>query len=221
MHAMSYYLAMVEEPGRRERKKQRTRQALVEAAVRLFERKGYEQTTVAEIAAAADLSTRTFFLHFPTKEDVLLANAQARIDLGVQAIAERAADEPVADVLVRAADRMIIDSWHTDLPTGLAALRAELIASVPALQAGLVHRLLAGQTDLAEALHHAYPEQLSRIDAAALVGAVLGAINAAALTSLRQGDPPDNVRTAMHRATRIVLSCSLPSANPQRSTDKS
>lgn len=202
---MSYRGRVSEEPGRRERKKQRTHQALLEAAVRLFERKGYDETTVAEIAAAADLSTRTFFLHFPAKEDVLLANAQARFDDGVQAVVERGADESMAEVLARAAERMITDSWHTDLPSGLAALRADLIASVPALQAGLLQRMLAGQTRMAEALHRAYPDRLTRIDAAALVGGLLGAINAAALASLRQGDQPEAVRAAMRRATEIAL----------------
>jgi hypothetical protein len=100
---------------------------------------------------------------------------------------------------------MITDSWHTDLPSGLAALRADLIASVPALQAGLLQRMLAGQTGMAEALHDAYPDRLTRIDAAALVGALLGAINAAALASLRQGDQPEAVRAAMRRATEIAL----------------
>ncbi|WP_037273998.1 TetR/AcrR family transcriptional regulator [Kibdelosporangium aridum] len=189
--------------GRRERKKQRTRQALIEAAVELFETKGFHETTVAEIAEAADLSTRTFFLHFPTKEDVLLANAEWRLDLGVRAIAERQAGESVADVLRRAAQEMITDAWQTDLPEGLAALRAHLIATVPALQAGLAQRLLAGQKDLIDAVHQAF--QPSVIDAAALVGGLLGAINAAALVSVQQGDQPDEVRAAMARAVEIVL----------------
>ncbi|CAM3987140.1 TetR/AcrR family transcriptional regulator [Kibdelosporangium persicum] len=203
---MSYSPRVTE--GRRERKKQRTRQALVEAAIELFETKGYEETTVAQIAEAADVSTRTFFLHFAAKEDVLLANAATRVGSGVRAIVQRQADESVPEVLRRAAERMIADAWHTDLPNGLAALRARLIVSVPALQAGLLHRLLTGQTELTEALYQAFPEQLTLIDAAALVGAVVGAINAAALTSLRQGDQPDEVRAAMSRAVDVAITSS-------------
>jgi len=45
----------------RERKRVRTRQALIDAAAELFARRGYEGTTIADIAAAADVSTRTFF----------------------------------------------------------------------------------------------------------------------------------------------------------------
>jgi AcrR family transcriptional regulator len=55
----------------RSRRKLRTRRALQQAAVQLFAEHGYEETTVADIAARAEVSIRTFFLHFPTKEDVL------------------------------------------------------------------------------------------------------------------------------------------------------
>ena len=48
----------------RERKRVRTRQALIDAAAELFERRGYDGTTIADIAAAADVSTRTFFSYF-------------------------------------------------------------------------------------------------------------------------------------------------------------
>lgn len=58
--------------GLRTRKKARTEQSIVDAAMRLFSRDGFEATTVDKIAAAASIGRRTFFRYFPTKEDVVL-----------------------------------------------------------------------------------------------------------------------------------------------------
>ncbi|MFE3454344.1 TetR/AcrR family transcriptional regulator [Nonomuraea sp. NPDC059194] len=198
---------MSESPGLRERKKQRTRQALIEAAVRLFEEKGYENVTVAEIAEAADVSTRTFFLHFQAKEDVLFANADVRIDLALRVIAERRPGEGFPQVLVRAMDRMIANSWDGDLTSGLAALRVRLAGSSPVLQARMLQRYVAAQDEVARALHEAYPDGLDPIAAAALVGALVGAVSAAALAALRRGDAPEDVRGAMRQAMDLVMCC--------------
>ncbi|GAA3640867.1 TetR family transcriptional regulator [Streptomyces iranensis] len=63
--------------GLRERKKQRTRSALVRSALELFTRQGYERTTVDEIAEAVEVSQRTFFRYFANKEEVAFASQEA------------------------------------------------------------------------------------------------------------------------------------------------
>ncbi|WP_152362384.1 TetR/AcrR family transcriptional regulator [Microlunatus speluncae] len=194
-----------EQPGRRERKKQQTREALIGAAVRLFRERGFEQTTVAEIADAADVSTRTFFLHFPTKEDVLFAGGRSRIEVGLGVIAERGSRDRPARLLARAIEAMIADSADHDLPVGLAGLRAELATSSPAVQAGLLQRLLPAYEELIDALRAAYPDELDQVRAAALVGSAVGAVSFAALTSLRGGDDPAAVRQAMMTAVETAL----------------
>ncbi|MET8867406.1 helix-turn-helix domain-containing protein [Nonomuraea sp. NPDC004580] len=195
---------MVKKTGLRELKKQRTRQALIEAALRLFEDKGYESVTVAEIADAAEVSPRTFFLHFQAKEDVLLANTDVRVDLALRAIAERRPEEGLPEVLVRAMDQMIADTSDNDLSSGLAALRSRLATSVPALQARLLQRYLTAQAELALTLQRAFPDKLDTITASALVGAVVGAVSASASAALRRGDEPAEVRNAMREAMALV-----------------
>lgn len=71
---------MTEDLGLRERKKRERYRCIEDAAIDLFEQRGFDGTTIDDIAAAADIAPRTFFYYFPTKEDVVLADYTARLD---------------------------------------------------------------------------------------------------------------------------------------------
>jgi AcrR family transcriptional regulator len=77
--------------GLRERKKRETREALTRAALELFAERGYDETTLAEIADAAGVSTRTIFAYFPSKEDILFSTMQTMRDALARALVERPA----------------------------------------------------------------------------------------------------------------------------------
>ncbi len=84
---------MEEVLGLRERKKLERRQCIQDAAVDLFERDGFDATTIEAIADAADIAPRTFFSYFPTKEDVVLADYADRLDRILDELGQRPLSE--------------------------------------------------------------------------------------------------------------------------------
>ena len=80
--------------GLRERKKQQTREAIAETARALFVERGFEAVRVAEIARAADVSEKTVFNYFPTKEDLVFWRLEAFEEEILGALRERAPGEP-------------------------------------------------------------------------------------------------------------------------------
>jgi AcrR family transcriptional regulator len=86
-------------PGLRERKKQQTRDKIARVALELFAERGYDQTTVAEIADAADVSTRTIFAYFESKEDILFCDEPAFYESLKEALDTRPAGVTTVDAL--------------------------------------------------------------------------------------------------------------------------
>ena len=87
-------------PGLRERHMDRTRAAIVDAALALFREQGFTETTVDAIAERADVGRRTFFRYFPAKESVLFHDIDAQIQATIDALAARPPDEPPFVALV-------------------------------------------------------------------------------------------------------------------------
>jgi AcrR family transcriptional regulator len=193
----------------RERKRDRTREALVSAAVDLFERHGYEGTTVADIAAAADIGTRTFFSYFTSKEELLFPESDARVQAAVTAIADRGpADRPV-DVLLRALQEVgAADGEPDDMVDRIGAVRLRLIKTVPAVRGRALQIQVDAQREIATHLQRAFPAELDLVSATALVGAFIGAVSAALEVLLDDPDAladPRQLRRQLREATDIAL----------------
>jgi AcrR family transcriptional regulator len=120
--------------GRRERKKQHTRDALIQAALELFAAKGYDRTAVHEITDAVDVSERTFFRYFASKEDLVLSFTKDGMAAFDQELAARpAGEDPLTaarNAFGRSVRRLTSDAGR---PSYLWVL--ELIDSTPVLLA--------------------------------------------------------------------------------------
>ena len=92
-----------EKPGLRERKKAKTRLAISDIATKMFIERGFDQVTVMEVAAAADVSVATIFNYFETKEDLFFDREGTVIEVLRRVIIERKAGETISSVLHRQA----------------------------------------------------------------------------------------------------------------------
>lgn len=157
-------------PGLRERKKAKTRAAIREAAMSLFEERGYDSTTVEQIAEAAEVSPSTFFRYFPTKEDVVLEDDwDAPM---AAAVRSQPPEVPALEALV-AGMRSVVD---TATPADWAAerRRQRLFYEVPELRARYLQQLTAAidlfASVLAERAGKSEPDLESRAVAGAMIG---------------------------------------------------
>lgn len=164
--------------GLRERKKAQTRRRIQQAAMALFFDKGYEATTVEQIAAAADVSAMTFFRYFPTKEAVV---EQDEYDpMLAEAISRRPADEPPL-VAMHTAMQGLLGRVYA-VGRDLLWQRTRLGFTTPALRAHFTDNQFATQHLLAEALAArgggTGPATLQlRVQAAAFLSAILVALD--------------------------------------------
>ncbi|MFB7874643.1 MULTISPECIES: TetR/AcrR family transcriptional regulator [unclassified Nocardia] len=205
----------------RDRKRERTRRAILLAAVDLFEAGGYEETTVADIAAEAEVGTRTFFNYFASKEELLFPEPDDRVRAAVAAIATRRPGERPVEVLLRAlraAGDNLGEHRAGDLSSRIAALRAQVSRTVPAVSGRAAHAQLIAQREIARQLHAAFPHELDEIGAAALVGAVVGAVSGALTVLFQQPqhsiEDGEHLHRKIHETTSRVLQPWLTAAAP-------
>lgn len=136
-------------PGLRARKKIETRQRIENAAFELFERDGFDGTTVEAIAAAAEIAPRTFFSYFPTKDDVVLADYAARLDRIVQQLSQRSSDERPWAAL--RASFLVVAADYDAESEGLIR-RFRIMASTPSVYARSLQLQAGWEEALATAL---------------------------------------------------------------------
>jgi AcrR family transcriptional regulator len=122
------------ETGLRERKKLQTRQAIFDAALRLFAERGFEAVTVAEIARAADVSEGTVFNYFRTKEDLFYGQME---DFEAELLGEIRDREPGESVSAAYARALLARSGRLASAerAGLIATAARIVGASPSLQA--------------------------------------------------------------------------------------
>ncbi|MBI2395635.1 MAG: TetR family transcriptional regulator [Deltaproteobacteria bacterium] len=166
------------ELGLRDRKKVRVRAALVDAATALFLARGFDAVTVDEIAAAADVSRRTFFRYFPTKEAVVFARRDEQLALFRERLAA-SGDAAPFDAL-RGALLALADDYMARR-TQILQERA-LTRAAPTLLAGDLEVDRAFESIIAEHLvahsrRTAADQRRARMTAAAMVGVVRVALD--------------------------------------------
>lgn len=152
----------------------RTRARILDAALDLFEHQGYDMTTVAEIAARAEVTPMTFFRHFPTKDAVLVSDPYDPL------IARSVAAQPRALAPVERVRRGLLAALGTIGPVedATAARRVRLVAAHPSLRSAVAAATADTERAISDAL---VADGTDPFDAAVAASACLGACNAALL----------------------------------------
>jgi AcrR family transcriptional regulator len=176
----------VPDGGTRERNVAATRKRIAEVALELFQRHGYAETTIDEIAAAAEVGRRTIFRHFPTKEAILVDHLATRREVTLQRLQERPASEPLLvslytvlrELAENGFDRRLLAQIRTVLTTQPRLARDEL--SIGSLQF---------ERKIAETLQRRVGETRSALETKAVTLMAVGWFTAATHIYLVEGRP--------------------------------
>ncbi|RSM35664.1 TetR family transcriptional regulator [Amycolatopsis balhimycina DSM 5908] len=182
---------MTDELGLRERKKLRTRAAISTAAIELFLERGFDAVGVAEVARVAEVSKRTLFAYFPTKEDLVLHRfADHETDAADVVRARRPGQGALAalrEAFLRGLAEREPVTGLCDAPAVLAVFR--LVTRTPALAARLAEFTSAGESALAAALAEAGVAEPDAGLAAAQIAAVRRTLATANMAAVADGVP--------------------------------
>ncbi|NLR98818.1 TetR family transcriptional regulator [Rhizobium sp. P38BS-XIX] len=162
--------------GRRERKRRQTRERIEAMALKLFLERGFDNTTIEDITEAADVSKRSFFDYFPSKENVVAAWQDGFAD----ELSEAVAAQPVEASLIEVIEAAINAALHAAISDPQRLAIAALIRDTPALRARDQLKYAKLEKKLAEAL-------CARGDGSAEEQLRLGMLAAAVVSMMRIG----------------------------------
>ncbi len=197
--------------GLRERHRRRTAALLEEAALRLFAERGVDNVTVEEIAAEADVSRRTFFRYFASKEDVLLSDHEDRLADLRAALGARPPDEPALTALRQAFLSM---AGRYEDERELLLRRFQVVMNTPSLQArSLGHQRLWEQAVTEMVARRMDVDPVTDLRPGVVAVTTLAALRVAIGSWLAQGGEP-------HLPTLVAESLDLLDGGLQKATGR-
>jgi len=184
--------------GKRELQRQQTRALLRKQALSRFQTEGFEKTSVADIAADAGVTERTFYRHFTSKEAVLFEDHESRLEWFRAALEVRPLSEPILDAV-----QVAVESFPDgrEVVSQVAELRSRVLS-----EEAIEGHLLAAQGDFAAHIEHQLKARLGETDADELHAAVVSRAIAGALVAAldvwtrRAGGDPDDLRELTREA---------------------
>jgi AcrR family transcriptional regulator len=175
--------------GLRERKKEKTRDALVQSALKQFAKRGFDHVTVEDIADACDVSPRTFFRYFASKEDVLFAESDGQRLRLMTSLAEQDADVS-AFAALESGMRMVAAEYTEQRDT--LRIRHRLMMNTPSLSTRVAERQQGWESEVVDHLRSSRrAKRMSDLDLRLLVAGMTTALRVAVeswLTTDADGD---------------------------------
>jgi AcrR family transcriptional regulator len=191
----------------RERRRLRTRRTIQAHALRLFAAKGFQATTIEEIAAAAEMAPRTFFRYFPTKEEVVFWAEYPPMLAGF--VAARPDDEPALEALHHGIVDGLAAIWDQDGERERMLERLRLAFRTPALHPRLRQQQAGWATAVAEILADRLDERPDALEVRAIAAAVAGAVWVAAEEWQAQDDGEGELGALIDQALGTVFGAPL------------
>ncbi|MFF7153972.1 TetR family transcriptional regulator [Streptomyces sp. NPDC008139] len=199
--------------GLRERKKRETRVALSQATIRLCVQRGWDDVTVEDIAAAANVSVRTFRNYFSGKAEAIAASHLERMRRVADELRARPADEPLWESVAHAVEGQFTPKGRPEQGSSEDRRRwtegVRLMLVEPALHGEIVKANAAAQEELAKAVAERTGTDVARDVYPKLVAAVVGAGSAVAVEHSLTADPPVSL-AAVLRETFDGIVAGLP-----------